>query len=670
MVLSQIQEGIRNRFRQEDTRAINDAENDNGSGWAYPNFMLPLYTSGHTAFKLQYGIRHIINRSDAKPSLDYMPGMYSLLERYNGVASGDTRVDKDVFAKFVKNHATALRYIIDLKHFRSILDVGTGGRYWTQYVPGGQVTVQGAPTVAVPAWYAPHPQAALYDTVIQTAAVTGTDPQYRYKKTALPWAERLRAYPMRIPLDTTISITESSNQEDTLNDFIDSLKATTTNAITNRESARIMNIIDLNIVPINVHALMREIPLVNLINYSYTCDRIIQDTLYPDAQLRENNTSIILESDQVTSTKALMCKMLLYPYAPLSNTEYYGYLGRIVTGDSGLDLGRPKFLGDQLWNKALLNELYQLPRVINDRGQRPDEAGPRVDTSQRRALQHYTPAKTWELAQNLGVDQLVGLYLSNIDAGVTTATVTAALTAVIRDLRARGMVIDPAVATSPTLIGVASELSTAILPEARRIVNAAITQASWQNSNDNQSAVAANLPGNVATQPRIIEFVDLATRRAAVRIPNRAQPILTRKQLVTAVVAAIFHTLLTEEAKRDNSELTGYENNATLQYASRQPTSNNGAVTLTSVAIDTTAALNTTAYDIRSDLATIGRLRFDTTFARNTFFLVNLQRVMRMIMRDEVTYLESPVVNSASVLDRQITEYESNEVYNRNLFHQ
>jgi hypothetical protein len=41
-----------------------------------------------------------------------------------------------------------------------------------------------------------------------------------------------------------------------------------------------------------------------------------------------------------------------------------------------------------------------------------------------------------------------------------------------------------------------------------------------------------------------------------------------------------------------------------------------------------------------------------------------------MIMRDEVTYLESPVVNSASVLDRQITEYESNEVYNRNLFHQ
>jgi hypothetical protein len=40
-----------------------------------------------------------------------------------------------------------------------------------------------------------------------------------------------------------------------------------------------------------------------------------------------------------------------------------------------------------------------------------------------------------------------------------------------------------------------------------------------------------------------------------------------------------------------------------------------------------------------------------------------------MIMRDEVQYLESPVVNSSSVLNRQITEYEANEQYDESRFH-
>jgi hypothetical protein len=43
-----------------------------------------------------------------------------------------------------------------------------------------------------------------------------------------------------------------------------------------RKKPRILNIIDLNINPINIHALMREVPLINIYNYAFTFDDIIK----------------------------------------------------------------------------------------------------------------------------------------------------------------------------------------------------------------------------------------------------------------------------------------------------------------------------------------------------------------------------------------------------------
>ena len=47
-----------------------------------------------------------------------------------------------------------------------------------------------------------------------------------------------------------------------------------------RKKARILNVIDLNINPINIHALMREVPLVNIYNYAFTFDNIIKSFIY------------------------------------------------------------------------------------------------------------------------------------------------------------------------------------------------------------------------------------------------------------------------------------------------------------------------------------------------------------------------------------------------------
>jgi hypothetical protein len=50
-----------------------------------------------------------------------------------------------------------------------------------------------------------------------------------------------------------------------------------------RERQIKINIVDLNLVPINVNAMMRDVPLINLSNYAYTCNEIIfnLDTITP-----------------------------------------------------------------------------------------------------------------------------------------------------------------------------------------------------------------------------------------------------------------------------------------------------------------------------------------------------------------------------------------------------
>ena len=58
---------------------------------------------------------------------------------------------------------------------------------------------------------------------------------------------------------------------------------------TGREKLRIYNILDSNIVPINFHAMQRELPFSNIFNYSYTFDHfmrerfgVIYDNLHQD----------------------------------------------------------------------------------------------------------------------------------------------------------------------------------------------------------------------------------------------------------------------------------------------------------------------------------------------------------------------------------------------------
>jgi hypothetical protein len=79
-----------------------------------------------------------------------------------------------------------------------------------------------------------------------------------------------------------------------------------------RKKARILNIIDLNVNPINIHALMREVPLVNIYNYAFTFDNIVKSFIYninPDELYKQAN---LISGDK--APLALLSCLLQDPY--------------------------------------------------------------------------------------------------------------------------------------------------------------------------------------------------------------------------------------------------------------------------------------------------------------------------------------------------------------------
>jgi uncharacterized protein YfkK (UPF0435 family) len=109
----------------------------------------------------------------------------------------------------------------------------------------------------------------------------------------------------------------------------------------NRDDARILNIIDLNIVPINVHALVKEIPLVNIYNYAYSFDKFL------------TSLSTLPEVDFVKDP---------YVYTPFynavgvidpANVSTVNNMLNLLHTQPNAKLGFPRFLMDQLHNKSL-----------------------------------------------------------------------------------------------------------------------------------------------------------------------------------------------------------------------------------------------------------------------------------------------------------------------------
>ena len=316
-----------------------------GGGELTHGTMMPWHGTGSNAFKIQYGIRGIFGTKTID-SLDRMPGVKQILSDYNTTAQPRDRIEEGPYVAFANRVVTGVRYVVGLRSYRTAL-------------------------------------ASSLNTFARDAILTsppgGGVAAARQNDNTLVWSLRTNRNENQI-----VGVVEGSNQEDRVREIVaglNSVAPATEASGNNRESERINNIIDMNIVPINVHALMRTIALAPLYNYGYTFEelsaRYYQTTRDAIAGLNLNVAQGAGGSPN--TTRGFFLKLLQDPFAPVSDSQYgtdptqqrttAAFFGRLCRGDNDLGMGRPKFISDQLFNKVLFQSIY--PRT-----QDADESGP------------------------------------------------------------------------------------------------------------------------------------------------------------------------------------------------------------------------------------------------------------------------------------------------------
>ena len=315
--------------------------------------MFPDETIVTPAFKFLYGVRKLLNDQKSK-SCDFkdMPWLKYAVDLFQTQPKKAKITDADLM-RYMNVLIGGMRYFTSLRNYGGIF----------------------RPVGAVPA-YAGF-----------TNLVNATDPTISYP---------LHAKGARREMDRIIEVVENSTPDDKIDDIV-KIFDVDDNTHGEREYEIRANIIDLNVVPINVHALMRSIPLAPTYNYAYSFEKMVCAMfrkIRGDVTSRGNGAG-----NAFKDTREMFLRLLIDPgYSPEpgfigSHTRINGANGlmyRLMRGNDALGLGRPKYISDQIFNKALLGNIYPY-------GQSLDESG--VGASQALHMSHMVESDGSGLGQ-------------------------------------------------------------------------------------------------------------------------------------------------------------------------------------------------------------------------------------------------------------------------------
>lgn len=190
------------------------------------------------------------------------------------------------------------------------------------------------------------------------------------------------AYALKHNMRSVINLTESAPlriQVSKVGDYINGVETQ------NVDDMVIANILDIDVMPINIHSLMNSVPMANLYNYGYTFDRMLVDEFYGNendygnllisamcensddmdkmfAQMPVTNSLLKTTGSKmpiIRNNKELFVGLLINPYLNFNSKKAaYSEIAGLMRGAGKLPLGRPKFLSDEVFNKALLGSTY------------------------------------------------------------------------------------------------------------------------------------------------------------------------------------------------------------------------------------------------------------------------------------------------------------------------
>lgn len=655
-----------------------------GAAPAYVNDakLSPQVALGEPLFKVQYGTRGLVMRPDPIAYGD-IPGVKAALDAYNGISAKREQISLDNHLSFVRNVTALLRFITESRNYKSMLSTS--------------MSVFG------------------YDSLVGGAIVAFAP--------AAPGAGNA-SFAINKDAQTIVTAVESSNQEDEAARITEVVGGTTT-SIQNRRLERILNLIDMNAIPINVHALMRDVPLANLYNYEYTFEQMVAALWGESASRYTDPADPNYVSDARTAnTRQMLLRLLVDPYLNLDATSVAsgiklygsdvmdlgtgGYVHRIFRGDNILGLGRPKFLSDQIFNKALFGSVYQATEDF-------DEAGPGVGAgiSRGRAEVGLQPAPFAEAFARATNAANISLTLARHLIGVATAAALAAGGA-LDDGAAGDVAAGNALAAAAVVVLTGAQLGTikAELAEAARMTRAladagiggapAIAVAQGLEAVLAPAAGAAfwpgAAPGGAPYQPpdALTNLEQLIAARTASRVPPGGAPPPGSSFRMRYIMDALRNATPAGaiaggpppasydyiDSLRNAAGFGGVANNslralnaANLAAAAQLPATalywamqtGRRAQRLTYLSLPAAGAapeaavneVDLTTAARKARLEAIGRARFDTRFVRNLFFITSTLRLVRMKLNRELTQSRNVLVSSHSAVAPGVTEYGS-----------
>jgi len=308
---------------------------------------------GSVAFKFAYGTRGLLSHKQ-KPLVDYAPGMSALLdyEKLGGVSGGAPKFDKSSVQLLVQNNVLLSRYILDYMYPSQYLEYQDYSRM-LDLLKRGQNAI---------------------NTTARNLACQSSKFISNPSADASFWSNS----------QNVVMMIENDNVRQSVYRLISCLRQNASNSLFNydRDKMLLFNILDLNIVPINFHALQREIPFVNLMNYSHTFDHLVKETIgvefknqpltnihgeipnnpnSPSGEFNNNKMEHTYTNSDFVAVhhpEDQLVRYLMYPLGFRRLREYVNHVYKIMAGATNLSLNRPKYLSDQLWNKVLLNNLF------------------------------------------------------------------------------------------------------------------------------------------------------------------------------------------------------------------------------------------------------------------------------------------------------------------------
>lgn len=534
----------------------------------------PWHTIATPEYKLLFGTRGIMQ---GDITYGEMPGMAEIVSFHNQTTTARHHMSDKTGADLFTNLAKLAVYLGNIRQYKSLM--GTSGNFVENMrIDRNGLTYDAEPNV-------------LLDDKKATCA---------YKNN----------------IQTTVEFVESVNVKSKRNDLAACVKPD--EKCQSRSKMRVLNILDLNIVPINMHMLAREIPLINLYNYSYTFDKFIAELILGRGSECPKDINGVNGSH-----KRMLCLLLSKPHVIIPKGIDDVNFKRIITGGLGLGLGRPKFLGDELYNKCLLGNVYE-----GGPTNRLDEGGPtihslsiyknilnNVGNSQMIADFSAGGFMNGVLRTGTGADRIALFNNMNPFVPITTPPVTAT-DHITNDIRKYFSIIR-------ALNN--GRFDALIIGDVKimEYINNNTTSIDIRTEADTALGAGSNLTSPDDKLDTVLTNLDRLGHIMSVLIYLRLAEKYYKCDVAGAISALKSHMTY---LNADHSELKGI------------------------IAVD----------DKVRDLENIGNARFDTKLVRNIMWIVNLQRVMRLKMRKDLSWYNTAIVSSHAVTSDSITEIHGN----------